>query len=235
MNTERLIETLLHDVAPTAPLSRPSVRTAWWLLGTVAYLGALVLIMSSPADVVANGREWPSVFYQSAAILTAATAAYGAFASTIPGFPNRIVLLSTLAATVWVASLGVGAVEEWNRVGVDLYVPGEWACVAMIVLGGAFPALAMAIMLQQGAPLTPALTAGMGVLATGSLASVGACLSHPHASETVTLVWHGSTILALVALAASLSPHILTWTTRGDPRIDHDGSRHRDSDRPPRT
>lgn len=220
MNTERLIETLLQDVTPTAPLSRPWVRTAWWLLGTVVYLGALILIMASPAAVVANARAWPSVFYQSAAILTAVTAAYAAFASTIPGFRSRIFLLSTLAAMVWVASLGVGAVEEWNRDGAGLYAPGEWACVAMIVLGGALPALGMAVMLRRGALFTPRATAGMGVLAIASLASVGACLSHPHQSETVTLLWHGSTILALVALATWGSRRVLTWKTSGAARLD---------------
>ena len=80
--------------------------------------------------MVANGGESPAVFYQFAAILTAATASYAAFGSTIPGFPNRIFLLATVAAMVWVASLGFGAVQEWNREDVSLAVLAAWGVVA---------------------------------------------------------------------------------------------------------
>ena len=213
MNTERLIEALAQDLTPVGPLSRPWIRSAWWLLGTVAYLGVLTLMMASPAEVAANGRGWPFAFYHVVAILTAATAAYAAFASTVPGFPNGISLLPALAAMVWLGSAAAGAVQEWSRAGVSLAAPSEWACVAMIAFGGALPGVGMVIMLRRGAPLTPALTAGMAMLATASLASVSACLSQPHASDAVTLVWHGTTILALVVTAARFGRGVLTWST----------------------
>jgi hypothetical protein len=212
MNTERLIDTLARDLTPAPPLSRPWVRSAWWLLGAGAYLSVLTLMMASPAEVAANGRGWAFAF-QVAAILTAATAAGAAFASTVPGSPCRIFLLPGLAAMIWVGSLAARAVQEWSRGGVSLTAPGEWPCVAMIVFGSALPVLAMTIMLRRGAPLTPDLTAGLAMLATTSLASVSACLSHPHPSAAVILVWHGITILALVAMAARAGRGVLKWNT----------------------
>jgi hypothetical protein len=103
---------------------------------------------------------------------------------------------------VTLGTLSIGAVGEWTRREVNLATPGEWGCVAMIIVGGALPYLLIARMLRRGAPLTPALTAGMGALASTSLASVGACLSHPHPSDSVMLVWHGSTIFVAVVIAA---------------------------------
>jgi hypothetical protein len=215
MNTERLIDTLAQELAPAGPLYKPWIRSTSWLLGAVVYLGVLTLIMASPAEVAANARVWPTAFHHVAAIVTAATAAGAAFASTVPGFPyRRILLLPALALLVWFGSVLSGAVQEWSRGGVSLGAPGEWTCVSMIVLGGALPGVGMLIMLRRGAPLTPALTAGMGMLAVASLASVSACLSHPHPSDAITLVWHGTTILALVVLAIRRSRAVLTWNTR---------------------
>jgi hypothetical protein len=81
----------------------------------------------------------------------------------------------------------------------------------MIVFGGALPAVGITIMLRQGAPLTPRLTAALSVLAVAGLANVGACVSHLHPSSAVTLVWHGVTILTLVAMAAWTGRLVLTW------------------------
>lgn len=214
MKTERLIETLAHSLTPAAPLSRPWIRSAWWLLGTLAYLGALTLTMASVAEVAANGRGWSFAFQNVAAILTATTATHAAFASTVPGLRNRLSLLPALAAMVWLGSVAGAAIQEWSRGGVSLAAPGEWACVATIAVGGALPGIGMLIMLRRGAPLMPALTLAMAMLATASLASVSACLSNPHASDAVTLLWHGTTILVLVVTAAYFGRTLLTWRTR---------------------
>lgn len=214
MNTDRLIETLAQDLTPIEPLSGPWMRATRWLLGAVAYLGVLIWMMASPADVVSSAHAWPFLFYQLSAILAAATAATAAFASTVPGFPRRILLLPALAAMVWLGSLAVGAVQDWSPDGVALAASGELACVAMIVLGGAVPGLVLAIMLRRGAPVTPGLTAAMGTFATATLANVAACVSNPHPSDAVTLVWHGGTILLLVSTAALSSRAVLNWNTR---------------------
>jgi hypothetical protein len=218
MNTDRLIESLAQDLRPAPALRGPWARAGWWLLGAAAYLGILTLVMTSRADLAANGTSWRFVVPQVAAILTSATAAAAAFASTVPGFSRRILILPAAAAMVWLGSLLGGAVSEGSQVGsASVAAPREWLCVAMILFGGALPGAGIGLMLRKGAPLTPRLTAALGVLAVAAIANVGACISHPHSSSAVTLVWHGSTILALLALAVCAGHLVLTWEQRQRP------------------
>lgn len=212
MNTDHLIERLAQDLPPAPALRPPWVRAGWWLLGAIAYLGALTLMMTSRADVEANGTGWRFMLPQVAALATAAAAAAAALASTVPGSSRRALWLPAIAATVWIGSLVAGAVQEWGLPGsAGLAAPREWRCVAMIVAGGVLPALAMLGMLRHGAPLTPRLTAALAVLAAAGLANVGACLSHPHPSSATTLAWHGATILALLGLAVWSGRAMLGW------------------------
>jgi hypothetical protein len=69
----------------------------------------------------------------------------------------------------------------------------------------------LAVMLRRGAPLAPAATAALVALAVGTLANVGACWSLPHASNEITLVWHGGTVLALVLVAALAGRAVFRW------------------------
>lgn len=213
MNTEGLIDTLSNHVAPAPPLAGPWTRSAVWLLGTLIYFGVLLLMMTSVPKVAANSRDWLFMFHQFAAVSTAAAAAGAAFALTVPGYPSWSLRLATVTAFAWVASVSLGTIQEWTRNDVNLVAPGEWACVAFIVLGGILPAAMMVRLLRRGAPLAPRLTTALAVLASTALASVTACVSHPHPSDAVTFVWHGTTVLILVAMAASTGRLLLRWKT----------------------
>jgi len=180
------------------------------LFGTLAYIGTLTLVLTSEADMAANGTAWRFMAPQVAALVMAAIAAVAAFATTVPGASRQTVVLAAAAASLWIAILLSGAVQEWSHPGsATLAAPREWSCVAMVVFGGALPALGMAAMLRRGALLTPGLTAALGTVAIAGLANIGACLSHPHPSSAVILVWHGGTIATLATLAAYSSRRVL--------------------------
>jgi hypothetical protein len=218
MRTEQLIDELVHDLRPAPPLRPAWVRAGWWLLGAVAYLGLLTLLLTSSADVAANGTAWRFIAPQVTAFVMAASAAVAAFASTVPGASRRPLLATAAAAIVWTASLLGEAVQELSLPGpVALIAPEEWLCVAMAVIGGALPALGMAFMLRRGALLSPALTAALGAVAITGLANIAACVSHPHPSSAVILVWHGGFILALAALAAWGGRRVLDHASPPDP------------------
>jgi hypothetical protein len=214
MKTDDLIDSLAQDLAPAPPLSAPWTRAAGWLLGTLVYLSALTLTIVSPAELAMNARSRPFVVYQVAAILIAVTAAGAAFTSTVPGDSGRSVRFAAWLALIWFGSFAFGALYETTREVVSFGAPAEWGCVAMIVLGGGLPGLVLVRMLRQGAPLTPTLSLGMGTLASVSLASVTACLAHPHPSDAVTFVWHGTTMLVVVFSVGLAGPTILPWATR---------------------
>jgi hypothetical protein len=217
MNTDRLVEHLARDLRPAPALRGPWARAAWWLFGAMAYLALLALMMTSRADVAANRNNgWMFLLSQGAAVATAAAAAVAAFASTVPGFSNRVLMIPVIAATAWVGTLLGAAAYEWPAVGAaGLAAPREWLCVVMIVLGGAPLWLTLAFMLRQGAPLAPRVTTALGALSVAAIANVSACVSHPHPSSIITLVWHGSTILAVTVVAASAANYVmLTWEKR---------------------
>ena len=212
MKTSQLIAELARDLPPRPPLAPPWRRAGAWLLAAVVYFGILVLLMTSRADVAANGLGWRFVAPQIAAMLTAAASAVAAAAATVPGYSRRILLLPAAAATAWFLGIAYLAAPEWTAAGgAGLAAPREWRCVAMMVLGGMLPAWALTIRLRQGAPMRPRVTAALGVLATAALASIGACITEPHPSQLVTLTWHGTTILLLVAAAAWLGPGVFRW------------------------
>ena len=210
MKTDDFIEGLARSVEPVAPLQRPWRRATMWFVGAVVYLGMLSVMMSS--GMTFTGIELPDLLAHVAAIGVSAAAAAAAFASVIPGASTRALPWPVVAVTVWVGMLLVGSLHEWQTLGaVDLGSQREWRCVAMIALGGAVPALGMAFMLRDGAPLMPRTTMALAVLAAAGLANVGACVSHPHPSSAAILIWHGATVLSLVAASALLGRVVLSW------------------------
>jgi hypothetical protein len=218
MKTDDFIEQLAREVAPVTPFAQPWRRAAIWFVGTAVYIGLLAAMMTTSADLSANSL-WRFLLPQLAAIGLSALAAAAAFASIVPGASSRVLLGPSIALAVWIGILIVGSVQEWGRAAVANVAPSrEWLCVAMIVVGGALPALAMARMLRAGAPLTPRVTGALVALAAAGVANVGACVTHPHTSSVVVLLWHGATVAALVAASAWAGPYLFSWE-----RLRHSG------------
>lgn len=215
MNTDRLIAHLADRLPPVQPLQRPGVRAFVWLCGASAFLGVLALSMMSTADVATNGVGIAFVGPQLLAILTGVLAAWAAFTSVIPGYSRTVFMWPVIAGVAWIGALAIG-VPQGETVA-TLAAPREWMCVAVIVLSGGPMMAALWLMLRQGAPLNPSITAALAALAVGALANVAACVSHPHTNNGITLVWHGATIAVLVGLAAVTGHLALKWDVRGLP------------------
>lgn len=216
MSTDRLIEDLARDLRPTSSLPAPWARAARWLLVAGGYVAALAFFTTSRADIAANSTHgWPFLVAQGAAVATAAASALAALASTVPGRSKRVLFLPIVMATVWFGSLATGAASEWRSPGAPSLAPAhEWLCLALIVFGGAPLWMMLVVMLRRGAPLTPRVTAALGAVAAVAVLNVPACISYPHPSS-VTLLWHGSAMLAVAGLAASLGNKLtVSWAQR---------------------
>jgi hypothetical protein len=212
MDTDKLIERLAEHAGPVRPLSRPWMRTAAWLLLAIPYVALVVLVVSPRADLLAKAAQWRYLAEQLAAFTTGIAAATAAFATTIPGYDRRIVLVPAVPLAIWLGSLGEGCVQDWIRVGPDgLSLQPDWFCFPAIVLVGAVPAIAIAIMLRRGAPLTPHLTAALGGLAAAGLGNFGLRLFHPQDASLMVLVWQVGTVVILTALAAWAGRYLLNW------------------------
>jgi hypothetical protein len=93
----------------------------------------------------------------------------------------------------------------------SLSVQADWLCIPALALFGVVPAIAMAVMLRRGAPLTPHLTAALGGLAAAGLGSFGLRLTHPQDASVMVLVWQVGSVFALSALAGTAGRHLLNW------------------------
>jgi hypothetical protein len=211
MKTDELVERMAMDARPVTPLRHPVRRGVIWVVATASYCAALVVMQALVAGGSFSALPQSLLLAQVAAIVTGAAAAVAAHTLIIPGESRRVLAWPITAGMVWVAILLVGAVREWPMPVQALQVRHEWVCVAMIALGGLLPAAAMVRTLRQGAPLAPGLTGALAVLGATGLANVGACLAHPHSSSTVLLLWHGSTITALVVAGACAGRSVLVW------------------------
>lgn len=212
MDTRKLIERLAEVVEPVRPLPHPWIRTAAWLLVAIPYVALVVLVVSPREDLISKASEWRYLVEEVAALATGMTAATAAFATVIPGYDRRFLLLPALPAAIWLGSLGQGCVQDWIRFGLDgLSLRPDWFCFPAIVLVGAVPAIAMAVMLRRGAPLTPHMTTALGGLAAAGLGDFGLRLFHPQDASLMVLVWQVGTVFILTAAAAWAGHYLLNW------------------------
>ncbi len=212
MDTDELVEHLAESREPVRRLPPPWIRAAIWLALAVPYVAVVVLAMPPRADLAVKLGDPRFLVEQIAALLTGVTAAVAALATTIPGFDRRIVLLPVLPLTVWLLSLGQGCLQGWIELGPDgLSLRPDWICFPAIVLVGAAPAVAMAVMLRRGAPLTPHLSAALGGLAAAGLGEFGLRLFHPQDASLMVLVWQLGTVFVLTVVAAWAGRYLLNW------------------------
>ena len=217
-STQSLIDALARGLEPVPRLPSAGKRAAAWSVGAAMYVLLLVAMMAWFAGSTAN---WFKPFWvsQLIAVATSVLASAAAFASVIPGSPNRWRVWAALAAPVWLITL-IGASPADVDWGAATAAPHEWVCIGLILIGGAPLMIVLARMLRRGAPLSPATTAGFAALAAASLMNVAACAALPHSVGAVTFVWHGSVVAAVTVLAALCGHLLFKWSAEGPRQAD---------------
>lgn len=210
METQELISRLAADARPVQRLRPPWVRALFWLVIALPYVAAVVwgkILMIDVAQTLADPRF---VIEQAATLATALAATVAAFASIVPGFDRRVLLLPLPPFALWLASVGHGCLQDWVKFGADgLAIRPDWECLPSATIIGIVPAIAMIIMLRQGAPLFPRLTLVLGALAVAALGNFGLQLFHFRDASIMVLVWHLGSVAVLLLLGGSLGRQIL--------------------------
>ena len=171
-----------------------------------------MFVVSPRGDLIAKASEWRYLVEQLAALATGVTAAIAAFATAVPGYDRKFVFLPAFPVAIWLGSLGQGCVEDWVHYGPDgLSLRPDWLCFPAIVLVGAVPAIAMAVMLRRGAPLTPHITTALGGLAAAGLGDFGLRLFHSQDASLMVLVWQAGSVIILTATAAWVGHYLMNW------------------------
>jgi hypothetical protein len=212
MDTDLLIQQLVERAQPVARLLPPWRRTVLWLVASLVYVSIVVAAYLWASGGLPVSME-PRLVLESAAILaTAVTAAIAAFSSVVPGRDRRFLLLPLIPLSLWFATLGHNCLQDWRVLGVaGLQVQADWDCVVPAFIISVLPAGAMLLMLRRGAPLVPAVSLALGVLATGAIANFGLRIFHAGDLSIQILVWHGGGALAAALIASLVGPRVLHW------------------------
>jgi hypothetical protein len=214
-DTETLIRELAGRTSPVRPLARPWVRAAAWL-GIALPSALLVVVMMSVHGGWVSRLLLPRVVGEEAfALATGILAAIAAFTSVVPGYNRRVLFLPLVPLVLWLGGLGQSSVRDWLQLTFHGFsMRTEWVCLPATIMAGAVPAIAMAVMLRRGAPLTPRLSALLGGLAAAGLGSLGVCVTHHAYGNVLVLVWHVSIVLALTVIVGSAGRRLLSWQSR---------------------
>jgi hypothetical protein len=217
-DTETLIRELAGRAPAVRPLARPWVRAVAWL--TIAVPSALLVVamMAAQGDWVSR-LFTPRVMSEEAfALTTGVLAAIAAFASVVPGYNRTVLFLPLVPLALWLGGLGQGSVRDWLQLTSQGFsMRSEWVCLPATIMAGAVPAIAMAVMLRRGAPMTPRLSALLGGLAAAGLGNLGVCVTHHAYGNVFVLVWHLSIVVALTVVVGSAGRHVLNWQSLIEP------------------
>jgi hypothetical protein len=164
---------------------------------------------NNPLATIADRRF---LIEEAALLVTALTASLAAFASIVPGYDRRILLIPLLPLAVWLASLGEGCWRNWVALGANgLTLRPDWDCLPPAILIGLVPSIAMVVMLRRGAPLVPRVSIALGALAVAALANLGLRLFHVGDASVMVLFWHLGGAAVLAGLAALAGRRVLYW------------------------
>lgn len=212
-DTDDLIRNLAGQAAPVRLFPPPWRRTAAWLACSLLYVAAVVIILAPRADLASKIQDQRFVIEAVTALATAVLAALAAFSTVVPGYSRVALALLIVPLAAWLGSLGVGCVRDWIELGpAGMALATDWGCFPAILVSGGVPAVAMAIMLRRGAPLTPTLSMASGGLAAGALADFGMRFHH-HEAGVMSLVWHLAAVFLLLGVAARAGRRVLKWPT----------------------
>jgi hypothetical protein len=213
MDTDALIQELANAAAPVRRLPAPWARMLLWLALSVPFLAGVIWLMM-PGDInpVAALADRRFLLEEAVLLVTALVAALAAFASVVPGYDRRILLVPLVPFAVWLTSLGEGCWRNWVALGADgLALRPDWDCLPPAILIGIVPALAMVMMLRRGAPLLPRISIALGALAVAALANFGLRLFHLGDASVMVLFWHLGGAAVMAGLAALAGRRVLYW------------------------
>ena len=211
-DTDTLIRELAGRTSRVRPLARPWVRAAAWLGTAVPPALLVVAMMSVDGDWMSRLLLRRVISEEVFALAMGSLAAIAAFTSVVPGYNRRVLFLPLVPLVLWLGGLGQSNVRDWLQLTFHGFsMRTEWVCLPATIMAGAVPAIAMAVMLRRGAPLTPRLSALLGGLAAAGLGNLGVCVTHHAYGNVLVLVWHVSIVVALTVIAGSAGRYVLSW------------------------
>jgi hypothetical protein len=210
MRSEDLIAQLATGLRPVRRVWHPAASTAAWVGLAVGVTALAVAVFGFRADLAARlaaGFDLPAIL---AATATGVLAAFAAFQLALPDRDRRWALLPIPAAIAWLATMGWGCLQDLARFGPEgLRLTTSFPCLAFIAGLGVPLTFGMLWLARHAAWFRPGPVAALGGLSAAALASVGLSLVHHLEAAIMVLVWHGLSVVLVMALAAVVGPRVM--------------------------
>jgi len=199
---DRLIGALATNLRPVRPLPPPALRALLWLV----LVAAVALALAAFADLAAMRHRmtatpdmWLAALGSAA---TTASAAFAAFALSLPDRSRAWALLPLPAVALWVGASGLGCLRAYLVPGTHIAALGETRHCLLFIVGLSVPLSAVLIvMLRRAYSLAPQLTAAMAGLAAAAAAATLLNFFHPFDAAATDLAVHAGAVVIVVAAA----------------------------------
>ncbi len=203
MTVEALIDDLVAEARPVAPLAPPGRRALSWLVAVAAIGAAMVYAFADLGQTMArySGREIQLGLEMAAMLATGVIAIAGAFFLSIPGASRRWLAAPLAPFAAWLILSGLGCyadLVERGPHGLEVGESGE--CLLFIVATSAVLAVPLIWRLSRARPIDPLPVALLGGLGIAALSAFTLIFFHPFSVTLIDLAIHVTAILIVVAL-----------------------------------
>jgi hypothetical protein len=209
-DTNELIASLAGSLGPVRRLWPPLVRATAWLLFTSVLVAWPVARLADVPAFLARAADLRHSLELGATLLTAIAAIGSAFVLSIPGRARRWVLLPWPPLVLWLATSGVGCVQNGLGVGPPgLRLGPSGDCYGFIVIASLPLAVLLVVALRRARPLNPFPVALCGALGVAAFAAFLLQFFHPFGVTVVDLGLHVAAVATIALLAVAMNRPLL--------------------------
>jgi hypothetical protein len=210
--TPQLIDRLVAQSGPVIPLGPPLKRALAWMALATAIVAGVVLLHGLRPDLAAQLSRPTVAAEWAASLLTGILAAIATFQISLPDRSPRWLLLPLPALAFWLATLGLGCLADWFRLGPSaLALATSWSCVQAILTTSLPLGLTLLVMVRHAGLVRPGATAFVGGLGVAAFSAAGLSLFHHLDTALMVLVWHIGAVALVAGAGWGFSDRLFAW------------------------
>ncbi len=208
---EALIDRLGTELVPVRRLLPPGLRAAGWLLG-VAVIAVGLLMHYGATRMMLRFAATPDLAWAGVgAVITAVTAAWAAFALSVPGRRAAWAWLPLPGALLWIGASGLGCLRTLVAPGTSISSLHQSTDCLVFIISFSIPLSAlMIVLLRRACPLRPVLTAVLVGLASAAASASLLEICHAYDAAATDLLTHAVAVGLVVAANAAMGGRLLS-------------------------
>ncbi len=198
---EGLIDELVAEAKPVAPLASPGRRALLWLAAIGALAGLAIYFFSDFDQLLLrySGRKMVLAFEITAMLATGVLAILGAFASSIPGASKRWLAAPLPSFALWLILSGIGCYNLAKTGSAEVEFGESAECLLFIVAASAALCVPLIWRLSRARPIDPLPVAALGGLGIAALSALILMFFHPFTVTFLDLAVHLLAIMIVIA------------------------------------